>query len=165
METSRSDIARLFQMLSEAGPWKFEAVPQGSDPLYWVGKRYLEGGSRRSKITLYAGISQPCLSFQVPLVVMVPPRALAAVQDYVLKLNSHIKLAKFSLDDHGHLHLMAELLLETASLATLSAYLEALQNYFEGHIAELEALAQNTELAPLWEGLFIKHLMVDLEEA
>jgi hypothetical protein len=151
MDTHRSDIARLFQMLSEAGPWKFEAVPQANDPLYWVGKRYLEGGSRRSKMTLYAGISQPCLSFQVPLVVMVPPRALAAVQDYVLKVN--------------HLHLMAELLLESASLATLTAYLAALETYFEGHIAELEALAQNTELAQLWEGLFIKHLMVDLEEA
>lgn len=152
MTTHRADIGRFLQIISEAGAWRFQPLPDATTPVYWLGETTLTGSIRRT-IELFVGVSDNCLIFQMPLVVSLYPACTSAVYSYLARLNREVRLVKYGQDQHGELYLFAEMLLEAASPSSIGAYLAALQAYYEEHHREIEVLARDPQLARLWESL------------
>lgn len=152
MTATRTEIGTFLQIITEAGAWRFQPMPDGVNPVYWLGEANLTGAIPR-KVELFVGITGNCLTFQMPLVISLYPGCSRAVYGYLARLNREVRLVKYGQDQHGELYLFAELLLETASPTTIGAYLAAFQAYYEEHYREIEALARDPQLARLWESL------------
>lgn len=152
MTATRAEIGRFLQIITEAGEWRFQPMPDAATPAYWLGETALTGAVRRT-IELFVGISGNCLTFQMPLMIAVYPGCARAVYGYLARLNREVRLVKYGQDQHGELYLFAEMLLEAASPSTIRSYLAALQTYYEEHYREIEVLARDPQLARLWESL------------
>jgi hypothetical protein len=151
MTVNRNDIVRVMQIIHEISDWTIIHVPPPdvNEVKYWILQYIVERRVRR-QIKVYVGLSQNCLCFQLPMIIYVLPESVAAVRYYLLMLNSHIKIAKFGMDAKEEIYLYAEMLIDTAALQSVQAYLECLRTYFESFYREIDLIATNRRLAELW---------------
>jgi len=138
----------IFRLLTKDG-WEFK---QAGGPSPWTKLKTAVPGRHQLEV-YFSGDTRFC-RFETLVAGIQPTRScLRAIASFLLEVNHHLWLARFSIDGTGQVHLIADLPASSASPAMFRMLLDAIKTYFQQYHEEIELLATQNMLARLREDL------------
>jgi hypothetical protein len=143
------DFGEIFGLLRPDG-WEQQQLSSGASP--WSRLKSTLPGGRRLEVEF--GADNTLCHFELDVAKMQPSKScVRALNYFLLEINHHLRVARFSLNRVGYVCLSADLPVSSANVNSFRMVLGGMRAYFQQYHEEIELLSRNASVAAFKEKL------------